>query len=333
MTIKGLSKIRRVTRAGHIRIGEKKKNKDGVEYPWPIDHFIPDFTSESKQAAFVKKYGAHPKVIQICFHSNDPEEIFPQFYKCYGAGSGIKCRGDGETATRWDGKGGTVEVECKGHTECTYALDNGCKPLASLMFFVKGIDGLDVAQLNTSSKNSIININTGLDMLRLARCGKSIAGVWVDLLLVPQESKAAGKKVNIFVLKIDIPVSLDNLIDLQSNFQPPRELVAPSEERDPMLYPEGGFAPESDDAQEPPTEVEAVPVPEDDTEWRKRLQADWAAMKKEFSVDNDALKAALASGGYYGTMANAPLPTLDAVISGIRDSQGAQPPAEDDLPF
>ena len=42
MAIKGVSEVRRLPRCGKIRLGIKKKTKEGVEYPAEVDYFILD---------------------------------------------------------------------------------------------------------------------------------------------------------------------------------------------------------------------------------------------------------------------------------------------------
>jgi len=242
MAIKGLSDRRRITRGGYIRLGKKATNAKGQEYPVKSDHFIADFDDAALQTRFVELYGEKPTRIPIAFPSDDENEFFSQFYKAYGSSTGLKCKGDGEAAQRVV-EGEMVDVDCPGPEECEYAKQNGCKPIGSLQFFVRGLNVLQIFQINTSSYNSIVNVNSGIDLLRFARGGKSIAGVWVNLVLKPQEAQVDGKKVHIFVLEVEIPVGLDDVQRLTSAVEAPVALPAPSDERDEYLYPQHGFAP------------------------------------------------------------------------------------------
>lgn len=249
MPIKGLTDKRRISRGGHLRIGEKAISpKSGAEYPKAVDHFIPDFEDPDMVPLFTQLYGENPKRVTVAFPSDDPEQFFQQWYKAYGKSSGLKCKGDGETAMRYEtedeGGGGLVEVKCLCPDECEFAQQHGCKRLGSLQFFVRGLPGIQVIQINTTSYNSIVNLNTGIDMMQRLRGARGIAGVWVDLLIKPQEAQVQGKKKNIFVLDLYIPVNLDNILGLTSAFEPVACLPAPSDARDPMLHPIGGFEPE-----------------------------------------------------------------------------------------
>jgi hypothetical protein len=243
MPIKNVSDIRRITRGGYLRLGRKveSQRKRGVMYPEKSDHFIADFEDKRLEQVFHDLYGNEPKRITVSFASDDPDVIFPQWFKCYGASTGLKCKGDGAQAQRII-DGDMHEVECPGPAECDFSLENGsggkpgCKRIGSLQFFIRGLPGIQVFQINTTSFNSIVNLNTGIDLLRTLRRGRGIFGVWVDLLLVPQDAQAGGKKVNIFVLKLDIPVDLDQALSLTSVLEGPIALPPPGEDRDEYLY-------------------------------------------------------------------------------------------------
>lgn len=228
----------RFTRAGHIRLGVKTQNARGSIYPEKSDHFIADFESPESIELFHQTYGAQPKKITIAFAHETAEEIFPQWYMCYGASSGLKCKGDGDTAQRADATGNLSEVECPGPNECDFGRTNRCKQQARMMFFIRGLPGFQVFQCNTTSWNSIRNINSGLEMLRVVRGDRPVRGVWVDLYLVPQTAQHDGKQVQIYVLKIDIPTNLDNLKALECALEiRPAALPAPDESRDEYLTP------------------------------------------------------------------------------------------------
>lgn len=213
MPIKGFTERARLSRGGHLRLGTKKENHQGKQYPTKSDFFIADFDDPEHEKLFHKMYGEQPREVEICFHSNDPEVIFPQWYCCYGASSGLKCKGDGETAMRLNAPGDLSEVECLTPEHCDFAKQNGsgsksgCKQQGMLQFFIKGLPTMKVFQINTTSWNSMLNVNSAIKMLQWLRRGQSIAGVWVRLKLVAREtvSKEKGGKVTIYVIEIDLP--------------------------------------------------------------------------------------------------------------------------------
>lgn len=218
MPIKGLSDIRRFSRGGKIRLGEKRKSKSGAEYPAKLDYFLFDPEDKSMLPELHGLYGQKPDKLTVCFASEDAEVVFPQHYKCYGA-SGLQCKGDGDTATRVAEHGEYVECDCPTPANCDFAIDRGkggrpgCKPVASLQFFLKDFGNLFVWQIDTSSFHSIVNVNSGLTLLR------SIAGrisfIPITLKLKPKTIQPDGKKQTAYVLDLIIPVGLNQVNALQ----------------------------------------------------------------------------------------------------------------------
>lgn len=200
MPIKGISETRRFPRLGKIRLGEKRLSPKGAEYPKAVDYFVvkeDEATPASAVKAFRSVYGDKPRALRIMFPSNDPESFFPQWYKCYRASIGLYCMGDGETATRRQDDGTMAEVPCP----CPL-LDSGeCRQMGHLMFFLPDVPGLGVWQLDTSSYHSIVNINSGVAMIK-AITGGRIAMIPLTLRLVPREVSPDGKKKVVYVLDL-----------------------------------------------------------------------------------------------------------------------------------
>lgn len=156
--IKGLSQVRRLPRLGIIRLGIKAKSAKGTEYPKAVDYFVcPD---EVK-----KIYGEKPKELDIILPLEDLENIFPQFYKMYGHSTGLKCKGDGEIASRVNDKGEFEEMECLGQ-KCPNYINKKCKEVATLNFLLPKVKLDGIYQLNTSSYHSIVKLNSSLDYIR-----------------------------------------------------------------------------------------------------------------------------------------------------------------------
>lgn len=220
MAIIGISDRRRLPRQGKIKIGEKieKVNQYGktVEYPVALDHFkVP----EEVQAI----YGTDPKEIDIIFPVNDMEQIFPQYMKKYGK-TGLHCKGDGETGTAMINEE-MVERECN-PTEDPWC--KGCQPKGTLSYIVPKVSSMRVYQTTTGGWNSIVNINSSLDMIRGMTGGK-IAFIPLKLKLEPHEGTVTkdGKqfKKTVYVLQVDIDGTMEDFI---TRFQ--RKALAPSED-------------------------------------------------------------------------------------------------------
>lgn len=195
MPIKGLSERRRLPRLGKIHLGVKVEGQRG-EYPKAVDHFVlPD---GPLGAEIAKHYGPEPKVLDIAFPTENREDLFPQYYKCYRSGIGLYCKGDGESAQRVMEGGGLEEVDCP----CD-ELDAGrCKQMANLRFLIPAVSLAGVFQLDTSSYNSIVNVNSGMDAIQ------SVAGrlamVPATLEVVPIEVSPGGKRQTRWVLSLQL---------------------------------------------------------------------------------------------------------------------------------
>lgn len=221
MPIKGLTERRRFSRGGKLRIGEKKtasKNGREYEYPAKLDHFVLDPIDPTLLPIFQEVYGEKPRKLKIVLPSDDLETTFPQYYKCYGK-SGLLCKGNGETAGMVTDDG-LKEVECPGPEHCDFSMSKGvlgkpgCKQLASLQFFLPDLPVSQVFQFDTTSFNSIVNINSAIELMFQAM-GR-IRGIPVDFIVRPQEATHPEnhKKIIIYVVDIVLPVGLRDLTKL-----------------------------------------------------------------------------------------------------------------------
>jgi len=233
MPIKGLSEIRRLPRLGMIRLGEKSFSKTtGKDYPKAVDYFV--CPSEIKEF-----YGEKPKSLDIMFPVEDTEVFFPQFYKRYGATTGLLCKGDGETATVME-NGQMREQECV-PGKCEWYQKKHCKRVANLQFMLPKVPGLGVYQINTTSFYSILNINSALQMI------KAVAGrvcmLPLQLVLKPQEVAPDGTKKIVHVMDLAVPITLEQL--LSSSRMPLQEFLVPpvDDARPEDLYPDAILEP------------------------------------------------------------------------------------------
>lgn len=85
---------------GKIKIGEKVKNAQGVEYPTSLDYFraTGNYANEFKRI-----YGDKPVKLTVAFISDDLNEVCNERFECWDKGKRWGW-GDGETFTIWDGK-------------------------------------------------------------------------------------------------------------------------------------------------------------------------------------------------------------------------------------
>ena len=194
MPIKDFNGKARIPRIGKIRLGEKVKGQKS-EYPKAVDFFVCPIEVRAV-------YGEKPKKLNITFHSDDPEEIFPQYYKRYGKSTGLVCKGDGEIANAINPETGEFEeIECQGRN-CQYWKESKCKTIGNLHFIVIGVNRFGIYQLDTSSYNSILNVNGGLKYAKELTRGK-LAMIPFILEVIPQEVNPEGKKKTVYVLRLE----------------------------------------------------------------------------------------------------------------------------------
>lgn len=221
MPIKDLSERLRIPRLGKIRLGIKATNAQGKEYPKAVDYFVSD------NADFHKTFGDKPKTIRIAFPTDDPGDWASQFYRAYSRTRGLLCKGNGEGCRRLviperiqqtgdvtllthEDKGDTawLELSCPGKG-CEFYASGQCREIMMLQFLLPELPGLGIWQLDTSSINSILNINSGVAIIK-ALAGK-IAMLPLRLEVVDQEATPEGRKKTIHVLQLNIDGRLSDL--------------------------------------------------------------------------------------------------------------------------
>jgi len=198
MPIKDFQGRGRIPRLGKIHLGVKVKGSKS-EYPKATDYFVCPIEVRAV-------YGDQPKRLNIAFHSDNLEEVFPQYYKRYGKSTGLVCKGDGEVANCVNTDTGEFEeIECPGR-ECEYYKKNKCKQIGNLYLMIRGVNRFGVYQLDTSSYNSILNINGGIEYAKKLTGGRlSMLPFFLDV--ISQEVNPDGKKKIVWVLRLeaDIP--------------------------------------------------------------------------------------------------------------------------------
>jgi hypothetical protein len=242
--IKGLSDRVRLPRAGIIRLGIKKKSSGGKEYPSEVDYFVvPDLVKDV--------YNDKPKELIVMFPVEDEDLFFPQFYKCYGKGI-LLCRGDGEQGSFFNFDAGEFD---KRPCPCEKLESGACKPIAMLQFLLPEIkEAVGVWQISTSSKNSIVDLNSAIKMVR------SVAGriAMIPLILkrVPMDTHRIEnkeiKRGKHFTMQLSLGMSL---LEIQKLGQiPPSMALLPSPDESHKavddLFPPNGFKPENEATEE-----------------------------------------------------------------------------------
>lgn len=239
MPIKDLSDIRRLPRLGKISLGIKKvSDKSGKEYPSETDYFV-------CPPKVQKVFGEKPKELRIMFPVEDSNVFFQQWYKSYGYNL-LKCKGDGERAHAWDEEhGGMKEIPCP----CEELEAGNCKRVGILQFLLPDVPGAGVWQVTTSSRDSIIDVNSGVDTIR-AICGRVRM---IPLILKRAENikqrleDGKPKKSTHYTLQIDVENITIRQLQEAAQIAPEKVLLPPPDEsKDELFYPENGFKPEEE---------------------------------------------------------------------------------------
>jgi len=286
MPIKDLSNIRRLPRLGKIQLGIKVKTntpckcKQKAAYPTADKKPLQDcmlckgtgFLHRPKEVDYFvlpkslqEFYPGEPKELPIMFPVENAEVFFQQWYKCYGFNV-LKCKGDGVDATTWDEKKqGMISIACP----CEKLETGVCRRVAILQFLLPDVPGAGVWQISTTSRNSIIDINSSVGYIR-SICGR----VRMIPLVLKREpiktqrlEKGVAKSGTHYTLKIDMAnVSLRQL-QAAGQIKPEESLLpAPDEAREDLLYPVAGFngqAPEAEPEAEAPTAAHTESPPQD----------------------------------------------------------------------
>jgi len=278
MPIKNLTNIRRLPRLGKIQLGIKVKTntpckckakavdknplKDcmlckGTGFlhrPKEVDYFV-------LPKELQKLFDAQPKELPIMFPIENAEIFFQQWYKCYGFNV-LKCKGDGANAMTWDEKKeGMITIACP----CE-KLDTGlCRRVAILQFLLPDVPGAGVWQISTTSRNSIIDINSSIHYIR-SICGR-VRMIPLVLKREPIKTQRVEKGVQKSGLHFTLKIDMANvsLRQLQAAGQvKPEEMMlpAPDETREDLLYPAAGFEPEPEPEEEAPVIKKAAKEPD-----------------------------------------------------------------------
>ena len=302
-SIKGISEKRRLPRLGKIRLGFKAKTGSGTEYPAELPFFSlpPEVASlygfktageavaragelgVTRQAVldYINRfYGSLAEQIDVMFPLNDLESVFPQAYKWYGNQKGLKCIGNGETAIRGakyvddtavttdaetDGK--MVEIECPcNHLKSDENPRGECTKRAHLLVMVPNASMGGVYQIDLSSYNSMVDVNSSIDYITAMTHGR-FAQIMLQLVRKPtttyHEEKGETHKQIHWTLQVKFNGTIDQLNQLiegskrviaasEKYMLPPPEDVNPAHD----IPAEGVILVEHEEA-----EVEAVDAP------------------------------------------------------------------------
>lgn len=173
---------------------------------------------------------------------------------------GLVCRGDGETCRRMvDSQTGEManrnsevvlwkdDLPCEGK-QCPY-YGKQCKEVMNLQFLLPTVEGLGVWQIDTSSINSIRNINSGIELIRGVYGRISMLPLSLTLEPIEVVNPDDGKKKTVRVLNLRTKGTMLELMELA--VKPAREMLLPApvdtEAPEDMKITNGVVLPDPDD--------------------------------------------------------------------------------------
>lgn len=271
--IKGLSERRVLPRLGKIRLGIKQKGASG-EFPAEVDYFV--CPPEVQQV-----YGPQPKALRIMIPLEDTSLVFPQAYKWYGAGAGLKCKGNGQVALRrYADIEPALHATRTGHHEpndlveipcpCPHLKRGECGVKAHLMVLLPDVSLSGVYQIDTGSLWNLVEINSSLDFLR-GLLGR-IAFIPLTLRRQPVDITYQAKRRTHYLLKLTYdgsPQDVRRLREIPSTM-PHFALPASDDEgngviADPTATALPSATPMAASASPPPTQPPVEPATPDTT--------------------------------------------------------------------
>jgi len=278
MGIKNLNK--RLVEIGKIKIGghgaERKSANGSYRLPVKFDHFkVTDLEKDDKDnfipnEEIMKKLGDKPKSLDILLLSDDIDKNFMTSYAMY-QGNKCVCRGDGKTASKRITKGNEVFFEnIKCDTEaCPFARENKCKPNGTLSCMLPQTEKIGgVYKFRTTSWNSIINIKSSLEVVKLLTGGilnpvtgdvdgGILAGLNLKMELIDKQTEDHGK---IKVVNIIYPGSIEKL-QIESGYQKQLRISGSVDmTAQNKLIKDSGILKQSDEPEEFYPEKEAEPT-------------------------------------------------------------------------
>ena len=182
---------------------------------------------------------------------DDTAHTFPQAYKLYGSGVGIKCKGNGEQAEQRVGITNEFKpVKCPCNKLKTDKNDKGaCTIVANLQVILPDVSMGGVYQIDIGSINSIIDINSGIayakSIYKKATGEAQVAMVPLKLFRAPTETHHGGQKQIHWTCRL-IPVgNIDTFAQLAESS---KLMITHADALGGLMLPEPDTSPPEDDA-------------------------------------------------------------------------------------
>ena len=217
--IQGLSERERFPRLGKIHLGLPPE--PGKNYPRKTEYFVLPKDNPAYND-LVRLFGEKPKELRVMIPAEDEELWASQYLKAYDMTHGLVCKGDGITATRlvdaktqkWPSKDATtttmIDMPCPG-PDCPDYKAKKCGEQMNLQVIIPEVPGLGIWQIDTGSKNSIININSCAKIIKMAFGRLSRIPLTLSLESAEVKNPENGKRQTVYVMNLRANVTLAEL--------------------------------------------------------------------------------------------------------------------------
>lgn len=219
----GSSEEFRPTRIGKIHLGEKRKTAAGKEYPAALDYFRFDDDALRQYPQIRDLYGDKPTELDVVVTSDSIEDVFQQRMEMYGKTRGLKCAGDGKVGYRFmcercqslacqcgDGKGNDRLAKFEVPCPCEWAEKRVCSRKGKLFVILWKVSWQGVWEVHTGSRNSILDIQSGLRQCR-DMC-RGLIMVPMTLRLAPRVCFPKGMQTTKYTMQLMLAATASEMI-------------------------------------------------------------------------------------------------------------------------
>lgn len=167
---------------------------------------------------FIKDNGHRlAEELPVMIPVEDTDYSFPQSWKLYGGSIGLKCSGDGETASERVGTTNEFkERQCPCPQQRTDQNPKGaCTIKAHLSVMLPEVSAGGIYQIDMGSINSIVDINSGIEYIR-GLIGR-VAMIPLKLRRIPTETHHDGKKQIHWTCQLTFSGNIHAIAEMREN--------------------------------------------------------------------------------------------------------------------
>lgn len=249
----------RLAEIGKIKIGGKGKentSKNGKKFRQPLkfDHFKVTTTERDQEGNFMpdpdvmgqEGIGDKPKELSIRLPFDDVDMNFYTSFQYY-HGTKLKCKGDGEKATRRDKEDNVGEVPCDPE-KCEFRLSEKCKVSGILSCYLVASPSYGgVYRFRTHSWNSVSNILAALEEFK-RQTGGILQGLPLKLKMLKKATEDHGN-VNTVTIVLD-GIEIARMRELAAEERESRKMIGFDMNTVEAEIKESGFDPDTDDPED-----------------------------------------------------------------------------------